>query len=123
MTQPASLFKLMVHAIAKCTVYLQIKFSDTLPPSDVTAVQASPTDISVSWKTSSNATGYIIEYTSCRGHNRCVFLNGGSTDDYLMTNLQKKDIYSISIAATSDGFPSESVKVARINLKNKGKYL
>ena len=102
---------------------LTIKSSDTLPPSDVTAVQAGPTNISVSWKPSSNATGYIIEYTSCRGHNRGVLVNGGSTDDYLLTKLQKEDIYSISIAATSDGFPSEGVKVARINLINKGKYL
>ena len=89
----------------------------------MTAVQAGPTNISVSWKPSSNATGYIIEYTSCRGHNRGVLVNGGTTAKYLLTNLQKENIYSISIAATSDGFPSECVKVAHINLKNKGKYL
>ena len=102
---------------------LTINSSDTLPPSDVTAVQAGPTNISVSWKPSSNATGYIIEYTSCRGHNPGVLVNVGTTAKYLLTNLQKEDIYSISIVAISDGFPSESVKVARINLINIGKYL
>ena len=105
MTQPASLFKLMVHAIAKCTLYiLTIKSSDTLPPSDVTAVQAGLTNISVSWMPSSNATGYTIEYTSCRGHNGGVFVNDGYTVEYLLTELQEEDIYSISIVATS-GLP------------------
>ena len=102
---------------------LIINSSDTLPPSDVTAVQASPTNISVSWNPSSNATGYIIEYTSCRGHNGGVFVNDGYTVEYLLTELQEEDIYSISIVATSDGFPSESVKVAHINVINIGKYL
>ena len=105
-----------------CTL-LTINSSDTLPPSDVTAVQAGLTNISVSWNPSSNATGYTIEYTSCRGHNGGVFVSVGTTAEYLLTELQEEDIYSISIAATSDGFPSESVKVARINLINIGKYL
>ena len=104
-----------------CTL-LTINSSDTLPPSDVTAVQAGLTNISVSWKPSSNATGYTIEYTSCRGHNGGVFVSVGTTAKYLLTKLQEEDIYSISIVATSDGFPSESVIVSHINLISKGKH-
>ena len=83
--------------------------SATSPPSDVTAVQAGPTSIRVSWRPSVNATAYNIQYTSCRGHNGAVGVTGGSTDEELLTGLQKNDIYSISIVATSDGFPSERV--------------
>ena len=81
----------------------------TCPPSNVTAVQANTTSILVSWRSSINATGYDIKYTSCRGHIGGVGVPGGSTDETLLTDLQKNDIYSISIVAVSDGFPSESV--------------
>ena len=75
----------------------------------MTAVQANTTSILVSWRSSINATGYDIKYTSCRGHTSGVGVRGGSTDETLLTDLQKNDIYSLSIVAVSDGFPSESV--------------
>ena len=81
--------------------------TDTCPPRNVTAVQASPTSILVSWRPSCNATTYNIKYTSCRGHTGDF--GGLSTNETLLTDLQENDIYSISIVAKSDGFPSESV--------------
>ena len=101
---------------------LTINSSGTLPPIDVRAVQAGPTSVLVSWRPSSNATGYNIDYTSCRGHSRGLSVNEGSTVEHLLTELQEEDIYSISIVATSDGFPSESVIVSHINLISKGKH-
>ena len=83
--------------------------TDTCPPSNVTAVQASLTSIRVSWRPSCNATTYNIQYTSCRGHKGGFGVYGRSTNETLLTDLQKNDIYSISIVAKSDGFPSESV--------------
>ena len=80
-------------------------------PTDLTAVQEGPTSIRVSWTPSSDTTGYRIDYTSSDGSSDSETVSGGSTDNYLLTGLQNGDTYTISIVATSDDFPSESVMV------------
>ena len=63
----------------------------------------------MSWNPSSNATGYKIDYDSSGGDSGNVAVSGGSTDSETLTGLQNGDTYTISIIATSEFLPSESV--------------
>ena len=81
------------------------------PPSDVTAVQDGPTSIRVSWTPSSDATGYRIYYTSSRGDSGSEDVSGGHSDSHTLTGLVKEDTYTISVMATSQGFPSSPITV------------
>ena len=78
------------------------------PPSDVTAVQAGITSITVTWTASSNATGYRIYYTS-DGDSGSETVSGGSTETHTLTGLVNGETYTISVAATSQHFPSEAI--------------
>ena len=85
-------------------------FTGASAPTDLTAVQEGPTSINVSWTPSSGATGYNISYTGGgSSDSTTVAVTGGSTNNYLLTGLTNGDTYTISIVATSDLFPSESV--------------
>ena len=76
----------------------------------MTAVQTGPTSITVSWSSSSDATGYRIDYDSSGGDSGSVTVSGGSTVMETLTGLKNGDTYTISIVATSDtALPSESV--------------
>ena len=75
----------------------------------MTAVRDGPTSILVSWSPSSNATGYRIDYDISGGGGGSVSVSGGSTDNETLTGLQNGDTYTISIVATSELLPSESV--------------
>ena len=76
----------------------------------MTAVQAGPTSITVSWSPSSDATGYRIDYDSSGGDSGSVTVSGGSAAMETLTGLQNGETYTISIVATSDtALPSESV--------------
>ena len=84
------------------------------PPTDLTAVQAGPTSIDVSWTPPTllgDTTGYIIYYTNDDNTGGdSVDIDGGSTDEYTLMNLHNGDTYTISIIATSSSvLPSESV--------------
>ena len=83
----------------------------TSPPSDVTAVQDGPTSIRVSWTPSSDATGYMIHYTSSRGHSGSEDVSGGHSDSHTLTGLVKEDTYTISIMATSQVFSSSAILI------------
>ena len=85
------------------------------------AVPAGLTSIRVSWTRSSDATGYTISYTGggSSGTSGSVTVSGGSTEERLLSNLVNGLIYTISIMATSTGFPSGSVEVMDVRL---GKY-
>ena len=79
-------------------------------PTDLMAVQQSPTGVQVSWTPPTplkNATGYRIYYYS--GSNHSVHVNNGSTKSYLLTGLQNSASYNISIVATSEHFFSDYV--------------
>ena len=82
------------------------------PPTDLTAVQTGPTSIDVSWTPPDplgDTTGYIIHYTN-DDNTDSVDIDGGSTDEYTLSDLQNGDTYTISIIATSSSdLPSESV--------------
>ena len=87
-----------------------LTLSDTAPspPSDVVAVQASLTSITVTWTASSNATGYRVHYTSDRDRGSET-VSDGSTETHTLTGLVNGETYTISVAATSEHFPSEAV--------------
>ena len=77
----------------------------------MTAVQDGPTSIRVSWTPSSDATGYMIHYTSSRGDSGSEDVSGGHSDSYTLTGLVKEDTYTISIMATSQVFSSSPITV------------
>ena len=79
-------------------------------PTSVMAVQEGLTSIRVSWSPPTplgDTTGYRIYYSGGRSGSEDV--SGGSTDNYLLTGLQNGESYTISIVATSQHLPSESV--------------
>ena len=76
-----------------------------------TAVQDGPTSIRVSWTPSSDATGYMIHYTSSRGDSGSEDVSRGHSDSYTLTGLVKEDTYTISIRATSQVFSSSPITV------------
>ena len=81
------------------------------PPTDLTAVQTGPTSIDVSWTPPTplgDTTGYIIYYTN-DDNTDSVATDGGSIDEYTLTDLQNGETYNISIVATSQHLPSDTV--------------
>ena len=79
------------------------------PPSGVTASQSGPTSIRVEWTPSSDATGYIIYYsTNGGGSSGNMSVSGGDTMTHTLTGLTNGETYTISIAATLH-FPSNNV--------------
>ena len=88
-----------------------VLYTGATPPTDLTAVQTGPTSIDVSWTPPTllgDTTGYIIYYIN-DNNTDSVVIDGGSTDEYTLTNLQNGETYTISIVATSSDLPSESV--------------
>ena len=72
-------------------------------------VQKSPYSVLLSWTPSSNANGYMINYARSCGDNNQRLINGGNINEHNVTALKDGGIYTISIVAISNGFPSESV--------------
>ena len=79
-------------------------------PTNLRTVQNNATSVQVSWIPSPDATGYRIDYSNSDSSDS-VDVSGGSTDNYLLTGLQNGESYTISIVATSQLFPSESMEV------------
>ena len=79
------------------------------PPTNVTAVQEDPNVVLVTWNPSSDAQAYRIEY-QCRAGTTGVV---GTTEGFSqrLEGFQNGDTCNISISATSDHFPSDSVWV------------
>ena len=73
-------------------------------------VQNSPNSVLLSWTPSSNANGYMINYARSCGDNNQHLINGGNINKLNVTTLEDGRMYTISIVAISNGFPSESVK-------------
>ena len=79
-------------------------------PTNLMAVQEGLTSVRVSWSPPTplgDTTGYRIYYSG--GSSGSVDVSDGSTDSYLLTGLQNGESYTISIVATSQHLPSESV--------------
>ena len=73
------------------------------------AVQEGPS-IRVSWNPPTplgDTTGYRIYYSGSSSGSEDI--SNGSTDNYLLTSLQNGESYDISLAATSQHLPSESI--------------
>ena len=56
-----------------------------------------------------DTTGYIIYYTNDDSGSVNVDIDGGSTDEYTLSDLQNGETYNISIVATSQHLPSDTV--------------
>jgi len=87
-----------------------IYFSAASAPANLIAVQEGPTGIQVSWTPPTplgDTTGYRIYYGG--GSSGSVDVNGGSTDNHLLTGLQNGVSYTISIVGTSGHIPSDCV--------------
>ena len=81
------------------------------PPTDLTAVQTGPTSIDVSWTPPTplgDTTGYIIYHTNDDNTDNVV-IDDGSIDEYTLTDLLNGETYNISIIATSQHLPSDTV--------------
>ena len=94
------------------------KFStDASPPSDVTAVRAGLTSITVNWTASSDAAGYRISYTSDSGSGSET-VSDGSTETHTLTGLVNGETYNISIVGTasSPGPPRAPVEAGTVGL-------
>ena len=79
-------------------------------PTSLMAVQEGPTGIQVSWTPPTplgDTTGYRIYYSG--GSSGSVNVSGGSTDNHLLTGLQNRASYTISIVGTSEHLPSDRV--------------
>ena len=79
------------------------------PPTDLTAVQTGPTSIDVSWTPPTplgDTTGYIIYYTNDDSGSVNVTIDNST---HTLTGLQNGDTYNISIIATSQHLPSDTV--------------
>ena len=75
-------------------------------------VQDGPTSIRVTWTPPDpldGVTGYRIDYTNGGGSSGNVSVDGGSTDNYILTGLTNGETYTISIVATSNTLPSSAV--------------
>ena len=81
-------------------------------PTDLVAVQEGLNGIRVSWTPPTsleNTTGYRIYYSG--GSSGSVDVSGGSTDNYLLNDLQNGATYTIVIVATSEHLFSEEVEL------------
>ena len=99
-------------------IYHNHSLPGAAPPTNVMAVQDGPTSILVSWSPPDplgNTTGYRIDYTD-GSSSGSVTVSGGSTLSYTLTDLLNGATYNISIVATSNQFPSESVVVMDVPL-------
>ena len=100
-------FTLNLH---KSVIVLHI--SGPSPPTDVAGVQDGPTSIRVTWTPPDpldGVTGYRIHYATGGGSSGNVSVAGGSTDNYTLTGLTNGETYTISIVATSNTLPSDTV--------------
>ena len=76
----------------------------------MTASQSGPTSITVEWIQSSDATGYIIYYsTTGGGSSGNQTVSGGNTMTHTLTGLTNGETYTISIVATSNTLTSSTV--------------
>ena len=92
-------------------MYSNVLYTVASAPTNVTAVQDGPTRILVSWSPPGplgDTTGYRIDYNTNSGSDS-VTIDGGSTDSHILTGLQNGATYTISIVATSQTLPSDTV--------------
>ena len=86
---------------------------DLPPPTNVSATILSHSSVKVTWDQLSDATEYIILYSTTTSHisDGNVIVKGGSTTSHILTNLEENTPYTITVQATT----SESRKSALSN--------
>ena len=87
-----------------------------MPPTDVSAVQDSPTSILVSWTPPSAATGYRIHYIDSDGVDSGNVTVSSGTNSYIILGLLNGQTYNISIMATFNGQFSDWAETEPIGL-------
>ena len=80
------------------------------PPTGLTFEIRSDNSVALTWTPSSDATGYLISYSSRRGDSGTESITGGESSNFNLTDLRTGDTYTISIVATSVHFFSDSVQ-------------
>ena len=91
-------------------MHVHIQFPVASAPTSVMAVQEGLTSIQVSWSPPTplgDTTGYRIYYSG--GSSGSANVGGGSTDNYLLTDLQNGEKYTVSIVVISQHFFSDNV--------------
>ena len=99
----------------KCVILFTIVAS---APTNLMAIQKNVTNIRLSWTPPSPlgaTTGYRIYYSNSSSSDS-VDVSGGSTDNYLLTDLQNEDNYTIFILATSEHFFSNISQAVILSL-------
>ena len=92
----------MVYTV--CTY--DVIFTDLPAPNNVRATVISHSSVEVTWDQLSDATEYIISYSTIASHisGECVTVKGGSTTIVTLKNLEGSSSYIITVQATaSDG--------------------
>jgi len=82
-------------------------------PTNLMAVQEGPTGIRFFWTPPTPlrfTSGYRISFSG--GSSGIMHVNGGATDNYLLTGLQNRNGYSLSIMGTSNHFSSEHIDLS-----------
>ena len=80
------------------------------PPTGLTFKIRSDNSVALTWTPSSDATGYLISYSSRTGDSGTGNIAGGESSNFNLTDLRTGDTYTISIVATSVHFFSDSVQ-------------
>ena len=84
-----------------------------------------PRSVVVSWKPSSSTdvTGYLITYTTNASYTsgRSVTVDGGSTTNYTLTNLEEDTLYTITVQATSSNRMSANSNKVSVRTYTDGK--
>ena len=84
-----------------------------------------PRSVVVSWEPSSSTdvTGYLITYTTNASYTsgRNVTVNGGSTTNYTLTNLEEDTLYTITVQATSSNRMSANSNEVSVRTYTDGK--
>ena len=93
-------------------------YVDLPAPNNVRATVLSHSSVEVTWDQLSDATEYIISYSTSASHlcDGNVIVKGGSTTSHTLINLEQSTQYTITMqATTSDGRKSDiSSKVSLI---------
>ena len=76
-----------------------------LPPANVRTTVLSSRSIQITWEPSpsSDVTGYLIPYTTTASYTSggSVTVDGGSTTNHTLTNLEEDTLYTITVQATN----------------------
>ena len=100
-------------------------YVDISVPTNGRVTVLTPRSIEITWEpsSSSDVTGYLISYTTTASYTSggSVPVDGGSTTNYTLTNLEENTFYTITIQATSDNRMSTNSNEVSVRTYTDGK--